>query len=341
MQSASCFFLLPVPGRSLFRTLSALSSSASEGRRQVRPLNTGDTTMEPVPETERMEEFRVSPVPRLRLQDSTLYEKKPPTLRRSTDPNPSSPLSPIASPSIPYRPRNTSPYSRGHLRSKSSTGSLAPPMARAQSMPGFNAAGHLLSSPHQRPASPLGSPSRNRTPRKPVDEVFPGLPNRGLKDISEADDTSEDHTPRATERSSSPILGLPPTTSFTRTRRPSSPLRYLVQHSSAASTASSTAPTTPSSITSSPSYQSSRFNDNFLGMNSYSGSLSYPGSYASSSMPSTRKCSVQTLTHFCFTSWHNFAHRTLSNRLTLNVYSHVSEISKSLDFVVRDNRGFA
>jgi hypothetical protein len=254
--------------------------------------------MEPVPETERMEEFRASPVPRLRLQDSTVYEhqtidlknKKPPTLRSVTDPNPSSPLSPVtSSPSIPYRPRNTSPYSRGHLRSKSSTGSLAPPMARAQSMPGFNASGHLLSSPHQRPSSPIGSPSRNRTPRKPVDEVFPGLPNRGLKDISETDDTSEEHVPRAPERSSSPVLGLPPSASFTRTRRPSSPLRYLVQHSSAASTASSTAPTTPSSITSSPSYQSSRFHDSFLGMSSYSGSLSYPGSYASSSMPSTRK----------------------------------------------------
>ena len=256
------------------------------------------STMEPVPETERMEEFRASPVPRLRLQETALYEnqtmdlksKKPPNLRRSTDPNPSSPLSPVtSSPSIPYRPRNTSPYSRGHLRSKSSTGSLAPPMARAQSMPGFNASGHLLSSPHQRPSSPLGSPNRNRTPRKPVDEVFPGLPNRGLKDISETDDTSEDHTPRASERSSSPVLGLPHSASFARARRPSSPLRYLVQHSSAASTASSTAPTTPSSITSSPSYQSSRFNDSFPGMNSYSGTLSYPGSYASSSMPSTRK----------------------------------------------------
>jgi len=251
--------------------------------------------MEPVPETERMEEFRTSPVPRLRVQEATLYDpqtmdlknKKPPTLRRSTDPNPPSPRSPVASsPSIPYRPRNTSPYSRGHLRSKSSTGSLAPPMARAQSMPGFNAAGHLLSSPHQRPSSPLGSPSRNRTPRKPVDEIFPGLPNRALKDISETDDTSDEHTPRATERSSSPVLGLPPSTSLTRTRRPSSPLRYLVQHSI---TASSTAPTTPSSVTSStsPSYQSSRFNDSFLGLNSYSGSVSYPGSYASSSMPST------------------------------------------------------
>jgi len=249
--------------------------------------------MEPVPETERMEEFRTSPVPRLRLQESSMFDikttdqsnQKPLTIRRSTEPTPQSPRSPISSSPLPYRPRNTSPYSRGHLRSKSSTSALAPPMSRAQSMPGFNAAGHLLSSPNQRPSSPLGSPSRIRTPRKPVDEVFPGLPNRGLKDISETGDpSSEDHTPRATDRSSSPVLGLPPTGAFARSRRPSSPLRYLVQQNSAGS---STAPTTPSSVTSSPSYQSSRFNDSFLGTNTYSGSLSYPGSFASSSVPST------------------------------------------------------
>jgi len=251
--------------------------------------------MEPVPETERMEEFRTSPVPTLRaLETNESYKsewenrnKKPPTIRRSTEPTPSSPRSPISSsPSLPYRPRNTSPFSRGHMRSKSSTSALAPPMSRTQSLPGFNAAGHLLASPHARPASPLGSPSRIRTPRKPVDDVFPGLPNRGsreaLRDISETGDMAEDHTPRATERrSSSPILGTPSSANF-RTRRPSSPLRYLAQQNAA-----STAPSTPSSVNSSPSYPSYRFNDSFLGTTSYSGTLSYPGSFASSSVPST------------------------------------------------------
>ncbi len=249
------------------------------------------TNMEPVPETERMEEFRTSPVPSLRLQELSLYEntipenKKPPNIRRSTEPTPHSPRSPIApSPSIPYRPRNISPYSRGHLRSKT-TSALAPPMSRAQSMPGFNGAGHLLTSPTQRPSSPLGSPSRVRTSKKPFDEVFPGLPTRGLNDISETGSVyPEDCTPRALERSSSPVLGLPTSGSFSRTRRPSSPLRYLTQQNT---TASSTAPTTPSSVTSSPSYSSSRFNDAFLGTSSYSVSFSYPGSYASSSVPST------------------------------------------------------
>jgi hypothetical protein len=241
-----------------------------------------------------MEEFRASPVPTLRLQESSLYDfsrnndreviLKPPTLRRSTDPTPHSPRSPLsASPSLPYRPRNTSPYSRGHLRSKSTTSPLAPPMARAQSMPGVNAAGHILVSPRQRPSSPLGSPSRIRTPRKPVDEVFPGLPNRGLNDISETGAlSSEDLTPRATERSSSPVTSVPHSATFPRHRRSASPLRYLSQqHAAAAST-----PTTPSSATSSPLYQSSKF-DSFLGTNSYSGTFSYPGSFASSSVPST------------------------------------------------------
>lgn len=234
-----------------------------------------------------MEAFRSSPVPSLRLQESPLYEKrsndretltKPPTIRRSTDPAPSSPRSPIfSSPSLPYRPRNTSPYSRGHFRSKSTTSTLAPPMSRAQSLPGFNAAGHLLMSPQQRPSSPLESPSRIRTPRKPVDEVFPGLPYRGLRHVSETGaDSSEEHTPRAAERSISPSQASPYTASFPRTRRPSSPLRYVAQQN-----ANSAASATPSAITSSPSHQS------LLGTGTYSGSLSYPASFASSSVPST------------------------------------------------------
>lgn len=151
-------------------------------------------------------------------------------------------------------------------------------------MPGFNASGHL--SPQQRPSSPLGSPSRVRTPRKPVDDVFPGLPYRGLRDISETGgDSADEHTPRATERSSSPVLGLPQAANFPRTRRSASPLRYLSQQNGSVN---STTPTTPSSVTSSPSpYQSSKFNDSFLGTGTYPGSFSYPGSFASSSVPST------------------------------------------------------
>jgi hypothetical protein len=158
-------------------------------------------------------------------------------------------------------------------------------MSRAQSLPGFNGAGQLLVSPHRRPASPVGSPNCIRTPRRPVDDVFPALPNRGLKDINETarPSSEEGHSPRATERSSSPILGLATNSTFPRSRRPSSPLRYLAQQNA---TNPFSTPTSPSSVTSSPSYQSPRF-DSFLGPNTYPASLSYPGSFASSSVPST------------------------------------------------------
>lgn len=259
----------------------------------ISSIHDNTAAMEPVPETERME-FTASPVPTLRVEASPVYDNqsndrdermKPPTIRRSTDPTPHSPLSPVSSsPSLPYRPRNTSPFSRGHLRSKSTQSVLAPPMSRAQSLPGFNGAGQLLISPPRRPSSPVGSPSRVRTPRKPVDEIFPGLPSRGLKDISETGSpSSDDQTPKTAERSSSPVLGLPSNSNFPRNRRPSSPLRYLAQQNA---TSGLSAPSTPSSVTSSPSYQSSKF-DSFLGTHTYSGSLSYPGSFASSSVPST------------------------------------------------------
>ncbi|CAI4216806.1 unnamed protein product [Parascedosporium putredinis] len=78
--------------------------------------------MEPVPETERMEEFRQSPLPTLRLQTPMTAIHggdgdgltRLQALRRLTDPAPSSPKSPSwysSSNSVPYRPRTTSPLS--------------------------------------------------------------------------------------------------------------------------------------------------------------------------------------------------------------------------------------
>ncbi|KAF4975287.1 hypothetical protein FZEAL_7900 [Fusarium zealandicum] len=220
--------------------------------------------MEPVPETERMEEFRPAPVssspslapavPSLRIQNPNSMPtlnielpRKPPNLRRSTDPSPTSPASPSWSTStlFSYRPRTTSPLSGAHSRSHSTT-SLAPPMSRTQSMPGVNGSGHLLYSPQHRPASPSESPSRVRIPRKPADEAFPPIsPVR--TSVLEPDRRHGE------ARSSSPILGVF-TSTPARLRRPSSPLR--------AYTSSSTGslgifPSTPSSsISSSSSYRS-------------------------------------------------------------------------------------
>ncbi|EGZ77364.1 hypothetical protein NEUTE2DRAFT_100171 [Neurospora tetrasperma FGSC 2509] len=111
--------------------------------------------MEPVPETERMEEFRPSPLPSLRVNAPEFdYLRKPPTLRRSTDPSPASPTSPSwSTPTLPYRPRASSPLSTLHVRSRSAV-NLAPPMARTQSMPGVN--GSVTSTARlRRPSSPL------------------------------------------------------------------------------------------------------------------------------------------------------------------------------------------
>lgn len=226
--------------------------------------------MEPVPETERMEEFRPSPVPSLRLGPPnaipTLHLdalRKPPTLRRSTDPTPSSPMTPswapATTPAIPYRPRTASPLSAGaHSRSRS-VASLALPMSRTQSMPGVSGSGHILYSPQLRPASPSGSPSRVRTPRKPADVAFPASsPVR-------ASVLDAERKPTPPERSSSPILGSSAASSA-RLRRPSSPFRS-VSHSSTSSP--SLLPCTPSPNSSASSF---RTYDAFAGP--YGGSLS-------------------------------------------------------------------
>ncbi|KND94945.1 hypothetical protein TOPH_00213 [Tolypocladium ophioglossoides CBS 100239] len=226
--------------------------------------------MEPVPETKRMEEFKPSPVPSLRLGTPNAIPaldldvlRKPPTLRRSTDPSPSSPTTPswapATTPAIPYRPRTASPLSAGsHSRSRS-VASLALPMSRTQSMPGVSGSGRILYSPQLRPASPSESPSRLRTPRKPVDDAFPtSSPVR-------ASVLDAERRPTPPERSSSPILGSA-TASLARLRRPSSPFQSAV-HSGSSSL--SPLPSTPSSNSSASSF---RAYDAFAGP--YGGSLS-------------------------------------------------------------------
>lgn len=230
--------------------------------------------MEPVPETEKLVDFRSAPVPSLRLHHSNYHPQsstsdseslnKPPTmLRRSTDPNPSSPVSPTwNAATLPYRPRTTSPLSGFHARSKSAA-TLAPPgMGRAQSLPGLNGLGHIFIPRPRSPSSPTISPSRARAMRKPVDEAYPPLsPTRS---------SVLDLEPPLPERSSSPSLGN--SQHVVRNRRPSSPLRHV-----AGSTGSLTPST--SSVTSSPLHRPyDSFNDSYT-------HSAYPPS--SSSIPST------------------------------------------------------
>lgn len=265
-------------------------------RRAIRQLCSA-RTMEPVPETKRMEEFRSSPIPRVRLseafkcsataeQNNQSRPSKPPNIRRSTEPGPLSPLSPgWTSPSqLSYRPRNTSPLSRGHARAHSTASALAPPLSRARSMPGVGSSGQTFLLPLQRPSSPIRSPGRVRASRRAVDDVFPGtpappaVPGRELSDIGEAatespQSSESDSCP--SDRSTSPIMGTGVGNTFSRRHRPSSPLRQLQQHNTA------TLLSTPGTVASSPSYQNTRFGELFPG------TYSYPGSFASSSVPST------------------------------------------------------
>ncbi|KAI0003998.1 hypothetical protein F4779DRAFT_80832 [Xylariaceae sp. FL0662B] len=225
--------------------------------------------MEPVPETERMEEFRSSPLPSLRLQQPTALlpnefdgDRKPLTLRRSTEPPSPTSLSWTSAASLPYRPRTTSPLSGGHTRSKS-VASLAPPtMGRTRSMPGVDGTGRILYPPLLRPDSPSGSPSRHRTPRKPVDEAFP--PTSPIRS-SVLDGERRNH-----ERTSSPgpnAMG----SNNTSHQRTSSPFQYTA-HSTSSSTSS--LPGTPSTTATSPSYR-------------FESTSTFPPYYPSSSVPST------------------------------------------------------
>ncbi|RDA85651.1 hypothetical protein CP532_3528 [Ophiocordyceps camponoti-leonardi (nom. inval.)] len=184
--------------------------------------------MEPVPETERMEEFKPSLVPLTRLCasssgfdfDTTAAAGKPSPQRRSTDPSPST---------IPFRPRTASPLAASHSNPRSS----ALPMSRAQSMPGLGASGRGLCSPQLRPASPSGSPSRVRPLRRPVDDVFP-LSSPVRASVLESEPRSASPGP------------------MNRRHRPSSPLHGVAVPSSGAggipgSPSLSTLPSTPTS----------------------------------------------------------------------------------------------
>ncbi|KAI1466783.1 uncharacterized protein F4812DRAFT_65836 [Daldinia caldariorum] len=225
--------------------------------------------MEPVPETERMEEFRSSPLPTLRLQPAAIITndpdpgRKPYPLRRATDPpSPSSPSWSMAA-SLPYRPRTTSPLTGTHTRSKSMA-SLAPPtIGRTRSMPGVDGSGRIIYPPTLRPASPLSSPNRVRAPRKPVDEAYP--PTSPIR--SSVLDGERHHT----ELGGSPSSSTPNLGNLAH-RRTSSPLRLTSYSSSTPSL-----PGTPSATAGSPSFRSEGL--------SYA--YTFPSYYPSSSVPST------------------------------------------------------
>ena len=217
------------------------------------------------------EDADLKPLPALPTEISA---PRPETPRRATAPDSPSTLSPLSSLStttLPLRPRTRSPFARGHARSRSSSGTpSAPQMTRAHSSPVPSVADRFLT----RPSSPLGPPSRHRSPmRKPTDETFSSFGNQLDIDQTISENSELDITPRVTiDYDSIPTSPIPYThQTFPRSRRrPASPL-------SQSAFGSSTPKNTLRACTSTPSLAASQYNE------------SYPSnySYSSGSVPST------------------------------------------------------
>ncbi|KAF2644044.1 hypothetical protein P280DRAFT_487891 [Massarina eburnea CBS 473.64] len=212
------------------------------------------------------------------MSNSILEGQRPSTPRAQSDPTNSFEALPTHNP----RPRNRSPYSRIHLRSYS--GSSAPPMTRAHSLPTVISTPTYLSlfpTPLPGcPASPLRSPNRTRSPRiQPVlhedSYAHSGAPS--VCDISE--DAELELNPKNAPIQPSPLSGLYSNSgSLSRRRRPASPLHQVAFGTSFGSPAVRT----PTSGPPSPLLSSAKFNECFPGPSSH-----YSSSLASSSVPST------------------------------------------------------
>ncbi|KAF2845588.1 hypothetical protein T440DRAFT_472504 [Plenodomus tracheiphilus IPT5] len=220
--------------------------------------------------------------------DDSLTSRRPSTPRSQTAP--SLDIMPVTH---AQPPRNRSPYARTHLRTQSTSAlPRAPPITRAHSLPTvMHPIGNLMLSPTPaplaRPASPLRSPKRTRSPRDLDSRAMASSPHErygsGLRptsigsfegapsvcDISE--DAELELTPRATSGASSLYSA---TGSLSRRRRPASPL-YQVSVSFGGLSSNTSSVSTPTSTTSSPLLAPSKFNEQ------------YPASLASSSVPST------------------------------------------------------
>ena len=201
---------------------------------------------------------------------------RPEALRRATEPDtPTLPL-PVSSltSSLPLRPRTRSPLTRGHGRSRSSGSSLsAPQMMRAHSSPVPNTTRPIIT----RPSSPLGPPSRHRSPmRKPSEESFSSFSGGLDIDQTISENSELDITPRGVaDVDSSPVSPTPyPYQTFPRSRRrPVSPLHQILQPGIVTNSPRNTL--RPSIST--PSLAASQYNE------------TYPTNYAfsSGSIPST------------------------------------------------------
>jgi hypothetical protein len=210
---------IPSPRKALPQSLSLMTLHESES-----------------PTGERQED-QTTPSPRKTLSQLlalTEEESRPPTIRRSTEPD-MSPNSPFLNKPLPFRTRNRSPYARSHLRSHSSASSLSvPPMTRAHSSPIVDSFGHFhMATSSYRPSSP-----RRVSPlRRPLESEYPTPTSAsGYTHLDIEETISENHeldlTPRSTIQETESFPSPSPSIhhTFPRSRRrPSSPLYNIVQ----------------------------------------------------------------------------------------------------------------
>lgn len=206
---------------------------------------------------------------------------------------------------LPLRPRNQSPCTRPHLRSRSHASALAPPMApRAHSLPSVHSAGHQYSSspsasPLLRPSSPMSSLSPRQSyspnmrptspfrPRSPLDESAYAQQSSSydgaFQSISE--DAELNITPRSHPDNTSQTAPFGRSLSVRR-QRPSSPLHSLTP---------SAATSRSVSATSSPSVPSARFTENFPQLHHYSSNSSFSSISTTPSSARSRSPSISSL----------------------------------------------
>lgn len=245
------------------------------------------------------ESTQLEPLPQIR-------KLRPDNTRSSTDPLPSVLLQGYfgtAASRPASSPRNRSPYSRSHLRSRSSGATLsAPVMTRAHSSPAVQTAARLSelsatpSNDSQSAGGQMRSPARTRSPFKAAEESSYNPPPRSpswyetasggaIESIQE--DSELDITPRQ------PLPQLPSMyaavqRSSSLRRRPASPLHASMNAnpptSYPASVIDQGAPLSMSSASSSsnsPSLAPQRYNEAYPSLHHYASSSSF------SSIPST------------------------------------------------------
>ncbi|KAK6430387.1 hypothetical protein LTR95_013459 [Oleoguttula sp. CCFEE 5521] len=236
---------------------------------------------------------------------------RPSTARSATDPSPSAILQDYFGSLPAGRPvsshRNRSPYSRSHLRSRSSGSTLqAPLMTRAHSLPSEHAASRAFESPSPSSGSlspAPRSPARVRSPfKQQQDDTYQPPPRSpswyegttpssggGIESIHE--DLELDLTPRAQQPLPSPsaIAGAP----FSRAANVPSP-------SFPASVIDQNVPihlSTPSS-SSSPSLGATKFNNSFpsgLSLHHYASNSSFSSLSSTPSSMRSRSPSISSL----------------------------------------------